>query len=323
MRWAMIVLVGRLSCLQFGALLSLSAQAQIPYVTSSDTIGDALIRRTDPGGNGPVDADLHRPIDLSEIRIGAWQPADHTIDLFDGEFDRNGPYLRLDLVLDGLVCPPGDTDPERFRPFQYGANPIFGFVEIDIDRDVQTGGELAAPEFRYLGNIVRFGGMPSRPDFADRVAADGTALDGEFLTPPFVERHGEEFHLAFLGRALVGSIEEVVGNGDEIFEEGETWVVEGHGFHRAHGFEDFSFIGEYEPDTYVQFKHLIEEDVTIVSLVFLRTGKEAGGGQAGPCDFPKGGPTRHRTVLHRSAHRGPDRSLRRRTILDAVHPPRR
>ncbi|UCE61800.1 MAG: hypothetical protein JSU63_08645, partial [Phycisphaerales bacterium] len=146
--------------------------------------------------------------------------------------------------------------------FRYGDHPVYGFVEIDMDADVWTGGELFAPEYRYLGNVVRFGGNVLHPEFLDRVALDGSAFDDDFLTPPFVERHGEEFHLALIGGQFgAGDIVEVAGDDDGIFEEGETWNIRGPFFHRAHGYELFSFVeggrypGEYAPDADLQFRH--------------------------------------------------------------------
>ena len=83
-------------------------------------------------------------------------------DPFEGRFQEDGELLRLDLLIDGLVNPPGSTDPVAFDPFRYGDHPLFGFIEIDVDEDVETGGEIDHPEHRYLGNITRFGGKPSR-----------------------------------------------------------------------------------------------------------------------------------------------------------------
>lgn len=263
-----VVSTRNLVWVHLGLVLSSVALGDPPFAVYEDAAGDAALRRMDPGGDGVCDLSLHPLIDLLEIRIGRWEPLGDDWDLFNGEFDDDGEFLRLDLVLDGLVNPPGDTDPDHFEPFKYGDRPVYGFVEIDVDNDVATGGELDAPQYRYLGNVVRFGGKPSRAEFADRVAIGGDDFDGDFLTPPFVERHGEEFHLALLGRELVDDIEAVVGDVDEIFEEGETWIIEGEGFHRAHGFEPFSIMEEFEPRSTVQFRHDPVMDATTVSLVF-------------------------------------------------------
>ena len=180
-------------------VLAGAAHGQTTSTTLNDSLGDALARPMDPGAALPFDAASHRLIDLRSITIGTWAPDAPTADLFAGEYGADGEFLRLELALDGLVNPPGSADPFSFDPFRYGDHPVYGFVEIDVDNDVNTGGELFAPQYRYLGNAVRFGGNVLRPEFADRVALDGSDFDDNFLTPPFVERHGEEFHLALLG----------------------------------------------------------------------------------------------------------------------------
>ena len=205
-----------------------SASAQTAWITFDDSTRDALSRPMDPGANLTFDPDEHRLIDLQRMTIGTWAPDDPASDLFTGKFETNGEFLRLELIVDGLVNPPGSADPFSFDPFRYGDHPVYGFIEIDMDGDVWTGGELDAPEYRYLGNVVRFGGNVLRSAFADRVALDGSAFDGDFLTSPFVERHGEEFHLKLIGGQFgAADIEEVEGDGDLLFEAGETWNVEG------------------------------------------------------------------------------------------------
>jgi hypothetical protein len=225
-------------------------------------------------------------------------------DLFTGEFTAGAEFVRLDLAVEGLVNPPGNPDPLSFDPFKYGQHPIYGFVEIDMDDDVWTGGELYAPEYRYLGNVVRFGGNVLRPEFTDRVALEHAAFDGDFLTPPFVERHGEEFHLALLGWQFgIGDIQEIVGNGDGVFDSGETWNIRGPFFHRAHGFEEFSFVeggmhaGEYAPESDLRFRHDVGEDVTYVSLVFPLTNVGAGLMRDEPPEPCNQDPTDHASVL--------------------------
>ncbi len=253
-------------------------------VRVTDVLDDAAPRRTDPGGDGPYDPQAHRLIDLHEFTIGKWDPVDAQTDLFAGSFVNNGKFVRLDLIVGGLVNPPGSVDPLAFDPFHYGDHPIFGFVEIDMDQSVETGGELDAPEYRYLGNIARFGGKPTVAEFVDRVALDETAFDDDITSPPFVDRHGEEFHLALLGSEFSpADISEVAGDSDRIFESGETWWIHAPLFHRAHGYEPFSLAqggavpGEYSPDCTVQFAHSLANGTTLISLVFPL--KNAGAGQ--------------------------------------------
>ncbi|UCE61486.1 MAG: hypothetical protein JSU63_07000 [Phycisphaerales bacterium] len=281
-----------------------AATAQPGLLTLSDQPTDATPRRTDPGGNGPFDPDTHRLIELRRLTLGAWAPDDPENDLFTGAYNVNGQFLRLHLILDGLVNPPGNVEPLEFDPFAYGEHPIYGFVEIDMDANVWTGGELYAPEYRYLGNIVRFGGRVLRPTFQDRAALNGNAFDGDFLTPPFVERHGEEFHLALLGwHHGNGDIEEIVGDGDDTFDEGETWNIRGPFFHRAHGYEMFSFVeggyhsGEYAPDSDLQFRHDWQSNLTHVSLVFPLTNMGAGLMRGEPPEPSNQNPTDHASIL--------------------------
>jgi hypothetical protein len=264
--------------------------------TYADTAGDAVPRRTDPGADGPYDPVAHRLIDLREVVVGAWEADDPEHDLFIGDFDDDGEFVRLDLVLDGLVNPPGQTLPWDFAPFEYGAHPVFGFIEIDMDQEVETGGELDAPQYRYLGNVVRFGGKPAIRRFEDRVALDASAFDDDFETPPFVDRHGEEFHLALLGSEFEsGEIEEIEGNGDDAFDAGETWQIEGFWFHRAHGYEPFSLAEGGECD--LRFHHDLLMDVTHLSLVFPLTNVGAGMMQGEEPEPPNGDPSDQASVL--------------------------
>jgi len=245
-----------------------------------DTRGDAVWRPTTPPPN-PGEEERGRLIDLLDITLGTWQPLRPGIDLFEGQFGPDGHFLRLDIRLAGLVNPPGSLDPNSFQPFEYGPRPLYGFVEIDLDGNVNTGGEVVHPQYRYLSNVARFGGLPSVPAHRDRAARHDAALDGRFGSPPFVERHGEEFHLALLGGEF-GTIVKRRGDDDDRFELQEIWLLRGPFFHRAHGFEPFSLAeggrvpGEYSPDCDLLFRHEPKEDVTLVSLVFPLTNFGAG-----------------------------------------------
>ncbi len=297
-----------------GCVAAMPATADPTVVTYVDGKGDAGARRTDPGGDGPIDPDQHRLIDLIEMTIGFWRPTAPQADVFTGTFHSSGEFFRLDIVLDGLVNPPGNTDPQSFHPFQYGNHPIYGFVEIDMDEEAGTGGELEAPEFRYFGNAARFGGWVNLPQVPDRMAADASAFDGDFTTPPFVERSGEEFHLALLGHLFgPGDIEEIVGDGDLVFEAGEVWNIQAPWFHRAHGYEPFSLAvggalpGEYAPRCPLRFAHNPEDDVTTVSLVFPRKNRGAALMMGQPPEPSNGNPSDQFSVrealldLHHSA----------------------
>ena len=270
----------------------------------TDPLGDAAPRPMDPGAVLPFDAVQHRVPDLRAISLDVWSPDDATTDLFAGQIDSAGHFVRVQLVLAGLLNPPGSEDPSDFHPFQYGDHPVFGFIEIDMDADVDTGGELEAPQFRYLGNAVRFGGNVMRADHRARVATDGSAFDGDFESPPQVERHGEEFHIALLGTQFSSvDIEEVAGDGDLRFEAGETWNIVGYFFHRAHGYELFSFVkggrypGEYSPLCELQFRHDNTENATFVTLVVPLTNVGAGLMYDEPAEPTNQDPTDHASIL--------------------------
>jgi len=247
----------------------------------TDVIGDAVIRRTDEGADGPVDPDNHRLPDLIQITIGTWRPFDPKSDLYTGEWDEqaNKPFLRVDVVIDGLVNPPGFLGFENtFDPFFFGPNPVFGFVSMDADEEENTGGELETPEYRYLGNGVRFGGIPDdRSEIRDRFALSRDDFDGDCDSGREVEFSGEEFHIALLGREYE-THRVVVGDNDGIFEAGETWDVDGLWLHRAHGYEMFSFAcgsqqGVYDPTSTLRWSHNNSTDQTTIKLVFPLTNK--------------------------------------------------
>lgn len=268
------------------------------YTAHDDAAGDAVPRLTDPGADGPFDRQAHHLPDIRKISLGKWDPTDPQLDLFAGTYAPSGKFLRLELALDGVMNPPGPTFAEQFDPFAYGPHPVYGFVELDMDQDADTGGELDNPQFRYVGNVVRFGSKPADPALADRIALDGSAFDGDFLTPPFVERSGEEFHLALLGDLFESiDITEVAGDGDTAFEAGETWWIDAAWFHRAHGYEPFSLAtggaqaGEYAPRCTLQFEHVVETDVTWLTLVFPLKNSGAGSIWGEPPEAPNGDPS--------------------------------
>jgi hypothetical protein len=266
--------------------------------TYADAQRDWLARPTDPGGELPFDLETHRPIDIMDVTLGKWRPDDAMADLFDGRFLPPGKFLRLNLTIAGLVNPPGSTRPWYFDPFAYGPHPIYGFVELDMDADVETGGELDAPQYRYVGNAVRFGGKPAIDALEDRFALDASAFDEDFDTPPFVDRSGEEFHLALLGSVFIPSdIVVVAGDADLIFEAGEIWRITAPWFHRAHGFEPFSLAtggqhpGAYEPACTLQFAHDPDTDTTEIALVFPRTNAGAAEMWGQPAEPPNADPS--------------------------------
>ncbi len=272
------------------------ATHQIPTIYV-DGAGDVTIRRTDSDADAPIDPELLQPIDLVEIRIGKFSPYLPNEDVFDGVYGLLANFVRIELLFAGLVAPPGPATPESYYPYLYGNNPVYGFIEIDMDENVDTGGELEAARFRYLANVARFGGRPALDRFEDRVALSATDYEHDFYTPPYYRRHGEEFHIAFLGPRPDSpgyQIQIVAGDEDLLFEAGETWDLFYSWFHRAHGYEEFSFItggdypGQYAPSTKMRFTHDPISDMTTAILVYPINPAGAGemlGEQPQPMDF--------------------------------------
>jgi hypothetical protein len=241
-----------------------------------DPPDDAVARRADNGADGPIDPIAHMFPDIISYAIGKWQPTAPQSDPFVGQWSASADFFRFDLVLKGLVNPPGTLGHGYpFDPFRYGPNPVFGYVEIDMDGSADTGGELDSPDLRYLGNVGRFGGLPADGRYVGHAALDASAFDGSFNTPPFVDRSGEEFHIAFHGWEISRIVRSSQDN--MIFDPGETWTLIGKLFHRAHGYERFSYAcctgvsGSYEPDVRIQFHHAIDVDETTISLVYPLT----------------------------------------------------
>lgn len=268
------------SCLVFVSSAEQSVRAQPAVLV--DATGEAVIRRTDLGADGPLDPELHRLPDVVEMRLGAFAPVDPDNALFDGIWNPSGAFMRFDLVLVGLINPPGplafDDDDPDYDPFRFGPNPIFGWIEFDLDADEDTGGELEYPQKRYLGNVGRFGGLPSDGRFAGRAAKHHHQFDGDVTTPPYVDRSGEEFHLSINAEDVdeIFVLVEKPGGTTGLFETGETWLLHGDLFHRAHGFESFAFgcpdrPGRYKPEVWIRFEHDAPSDRTTVSLVYPLT----------------------------------------------------
>jgi len=255
------------------ASLMLGSPAAIAqsYIELFDGVGDATVRRTDGVPAGAPLPPGHALPDLNVCRIGAWQPSSPAVDLFTGDFNSNGAFVRIELEFDGLINPPGPlTAPDD--PFRYGPNPLIGFFDIDADNDVETGGELLLPEFRYLGSAARFSGLVPQARFADKAALDVCpgSFDDDFTTGPyFPETSGEDFHLFFVH--FDETTYDVGSNGDLVFEPGEQWLLRGPFLQRSNVYEPVSFAipdGSYiPPDTQVRFTHKVAQDRTTVTLV--------------------------------------------------------
>jgi hypothetical protein len=248
----------------------------------ADRVGDAQIRRTDTGCIGAINPNTQRLPDIVEMRIGRFAPTAPQSDLFAGTWGPAGGFMRLDLVVSGLVSPPGPLgygDSPLYQPFRYGPNPIYGWIEIDMDSNENTGGEVDAPALRYLSNVTRFGGLPQQPYIAGRCAIDFTGVyNKNFSVQPYTERSGEEFHVALQGEEIeqVHVLVESLNGNPSIFEAGETWIVEGRLFHRCHGAEQFTYQcadrqSVYKPETQMKYSHDAVADRTTISLVYPLT----------------------------------------------------
>jgi len=263
-------------------ILFAAAPAWANDVVYTDGKGDARLLRTNLGNSTPFDPQQHRLPDLLSIKMGSFAPDIPCEDLFAGTWSNNGQFARIDLVFDGLVNPPGPVGFSQglsnYQPYLYGPNPVHGFIEFDMDANENTGGEVNLPEYRYLGNVARWAGRPTESRFADRIAVTRKDFDGGPYTLLPVMRSGEEFHLALLGEQIdqIDVRCEKPGGNPAVFENGETWVLTGDWFHRAHCFEVLSLqcasaSGEYMPQCQLQFKHSTCRDQTTVTLVYPLT----------------------------------------------------
>lgn len=254
-------------------------------VTFTDGIGDATPRRTDLDVDGNYDPQTQRLPDLLAIDISSFAPDMPHLDRFVGTIDENGGFIRIDVMLDGLINPTGDLDfgdDDDYEPDAYGPHPLVGYIEFDIDQNENTGGETEYARLRYLANAARFGGLPSDTRFAGRAAPFEQEIDSNLNTEPHVERSGEEFHIALVDESPE-NVQVVVErpNGDPaIFEAGETWWIEGEFFHRAHVYDDFTVScgsgnDRYEPKLLMRYLHDEASDVTTISLVIPKTNNDA------------------------------------------------
>lgn len=292
------VLRGASSCPARTAGASLASAGPLAIVT--DPGEDHAAHPTDLGATGAFEPSAHALPDLLGYRLGYWKPDDITSTPYLGEWNPNTAFLRLDLTFNGLVNPPGPLGccgNPAWDPYRYGPRPLSGYVEFDVDPvqyapdfgtgecpvvdplKANTGGELDVPQLRYVGNVARFGGLPPLTTLCNEIALDAWAFDHDPTTPPYVERSGEDFHLAIEGGEVQRSGIIRSDPRDWEFNEGETWIVPGHFFQRAHGYTQYSSaccrngapIGRYDPLVELQFKHDTEQDRTTVSLVYPLT----------------------------------------------------
>lgn len=266
----------------------------------TDAAGDAVLRRTDVGNDGPLNPAMVMP-DLLSLTIGPWIATNPVADPYAGDWDPNndsGDILRIDLVFAGVVNPPGNVlGGQPFNPFRFGPSPLHGFLELDVDRDRNSGGECGDPAlFRYLANVGRFGAVPYG-SISERMARDGQDLNTQFASAPQIERSGAEFVVSFCGCFNVTVVNTFGDPSPSTFGAGDTWIVSGRFFQRAGGFESVSavfggsFPGRYDPIVKARFRHDAQSDTTTVSIVYPLTPTGAGllaGAPAQPIDLNVG-----------------------------------
>ncbi len=241
----------------------------------TDPAQDAVLRRTDAGADGPVDPQAGWP-DLLQIVFGGWETNTPLGNPYNGSWIDPGDtnLLRIDLVFNGLVNPPGpiNLQGEGYDPYRYGMNPVYGYVEFDLDTDRDTGGEIDAVRNRPLGNVSRFGGR-FEDSIGERAALTEDDFDGNLRTEPLVERSGEEMHLAFCA-CFALTINPINDPTPDTFDAGDTWIVSGRFLSRTHAFSGYSGAfggsqpGEYDPIVSLRFQHSLQTNRTTISLVY-------------------------------------------------------
>ena len=268
----------RAHLLQLGLALGLAAGAsgQGNIKQWFDPNGDATLRLTDPGADGIV-LDGAPLTDLLHVSLAGWMPTDPINNPFVGQ-PKPGTaanIVRITLTFKGLVNPPGPLglNGEAYDPFRFGDYPVYGYLDIDVDADIDTGGILGgAAKQRYLANVARFGRVaPST--LATRTAKAGCDLDGNFESAPQHERSGADFAVAMCG-CWTPTIVEQDGDDDGVFDEGETWIMNGRFLERTQGYmgASLAFNGSdlflYDPPIDVKYAHSLASKTTMITIVF-------------------------------------------------------
>ena len=214
--------------------------------------------------------------DLLSLTIRGWLPTSQADPYTGAEVPAAGAHIfRLDLLVDGLVNPPGPLalGGAPWSPGEFGDDPLYGFIELDIDGQSNSGGELEpVARVRYLANVARFGGLPTG-SIGAHAAQSAADYDGVFLTEPVFEESGAEFTLVLCG-CFQPTLISQTGNGDGRLDTGETMIVRGRFFERMQAVAPFagsfggSDFGLYDPDVDLRFANDAQLDETTVSLVY-------------------------------------------------------
>ncbi len=256
-----------------------------------DPSGDAALRRTDTGNNGPILTHTELP-DITRLVLSRWQAPNPVTDPYTGTVvpqTQPAHLARIDLVAKGLVNPPGSIGlAGPYNPFQYGVSPIYGFIELDVDQDIDTGGEFECngAQFRYLANVARYGRRPNGA-LGARAAVSREDDYSNCNPPPFQElrphgRSGGDWVLTFCGCHEVHLVAEqpVLPNlPNGIFEAGETMRVVSRFFQKIGGYKCASGITgggtsgpssnfQYDPWVEMRFSHSTLTNETTMTLVY-------------------------------------------------------
>jgi hypothetical protein len=251
--------------------------------TYPDPSGDTQTRRTDEQAiYGPLSLPNTNLPDLRGVTLSGFAPDNPATDPYSGAPTANPDILRIDVTFDGLVNPPGTLGIGGFPfdPYRFGENPVFGFIEIDVDNDFDTGGEQwGEAVYRFLGNTGRFSAIPNDATRLRVPISVFELAENNFFTPPFFERTGSDFTLKLCGcfDVTIAPSDVDAHDGDMLFEQGEIMIVQGRFFQRASGYQDASAafggadFGLYDPVVRLRFQHNVDTDQTLVSLVYPLT----------------------------------------------------
>ena len=240
----------------------------------TDAAGDATIRRTDAQNNCPLGPGCTLP-DLLEARLMGWTTPTPTTDPYNGapRQGRGASLFRLDVKFAGLVNPPGTLGAggTAFDPFAFGPSPVFGFLELDIDRDRDTGGELGgSAHSRYRQRRPIRPRMPRAPSAAPPRAG---RRGGYRLRRPQIERSGarlgpdalrmQQRHRHQRRRERQRRVRR--GRDAGCPQTGSSSAAAAT---RASGMFGGSAPGLYDPPVNLRFAHDVQSNATTISLVW-------------------------------------------------------
>ncbi len=145
--------------------------------------------------------------DIISVRVGNYDLAGQQWTLSDHS------HFRYDLKVKGFVNPPGPVSESTHNPALYGPDPIFAFVEFDIDNNAHSGAENDHPQDAYLTVFSRFGART--PLKTDRNPLNYSDTFNTILNTPTAGYTGSDFVFTLNGSYVTT----IVGDdGDGLFE---------------------------------------------------------------------------------------------------------